>query len=293
VKTLTSLAAVAGLALLSLLPPTPAAGREPQHLIAFVRYHGDDSEIQAMRPDGTYVGRIVRRSFGVQSPDWSPGGRRLAFVDSKHGSPAIYSIGADGRDRRRLVYASTGFGEPAWSPNGRSLAYTSGRKIVVARSDGTRPRVIARGGVEVHGPHWSPDSRRIVFSVAASDFDDDLFVVEVATRRVVRLTSGPKGDIDPSWSPDGRTIAYIRRGVTEMMGALQVIRADGTGRRTLLRESEYASPAWSPDGRRLAVVGGHESAAEIYTIARNGDDLRRVTKNAFADLEPDWRPSPR
>lgn len=78
------------------------------------------------------------------------------------------------------------------------------------------------------------DGKRLVCAAAPEIGDLDLYVVVVDTGRVARLPSGPTSDLDPAWSRDGRTVADIRRGPTAMIGVLQVGRADGSGRRTLL-----------------------------------------------------------
>lgn len=261
--------------------------------LTFVQAHGDCSQIRTMRPDGTGVRRIVPCAFGVQSPDWSPDGRLLVFVDSKDGGPGLYVVRADGGDRRRIVSGDPGAGDPAWSPDGRMIAYVSGRRLLVANADGTARTSVARAALEIYGPQWSPDGRRIVYSAGGFlENDLDLYVVTVATKRVARLTRSTGSAIDPAWSPDGATIAFVHLPPNDMLGAVQVVRSDGSGRRTLLRDPLYRTPAWSPEGTRIAVVRGGEpiSAAEIYTVSRNGDDLRRVTRNRIDDTEPDWRP---
>jgi TolB protein len=261
-------------------------------VIAFVQVRSEQcAEVRTMRADGTHVRRVVRCSFGVKSPDWSPDGARLVFVDSTDGGPGLYTVRADGSHRAQIVSSGrSGVGDAAWSPDGRMLAYVSGRSLFVVNADGTTPRRVARAAVEIDGPQWSPDSKQIVYS-ADDGIDLNLFVVAVVTRQLRQLTRGAGGDLDPAWSPDGKTIAFVRRPAADPLGALEVVRTNGSGRRTLLRAPLYSGPAWSPDSSRLAVVGGYDSAAEIYTITRDGSDLRRVTRNRFADAEPDWRPS--
>jgi Tol biopolymer transport system component len=173
------------------------------------------------------------------------------------------------------------------------LAYVHGRSLLVARADGTKRRRIARAPMETYGPEWSPDGTRIVYSADGPTGSLELFVVTLANGRVTRLTNEEGAQIDPAWSPDGRHIAYVHTPPSGDLGALAVMQANGGRRRTLLGEALYRHPAWSPDGRRLAIVRGFEERAEIHTVSRDGDNLRRVTRNRFADREPDWRPPPR
>lgn len=95
---------------------------------------------------------------------------------------------------------------------------------------------------------------------------------------------------DPDWSPDGRSLAFVRScaGSAE----LYLVDADGTN---LVRLTETpgreGSPAWSPDGQRLAYVYTPESAdREIWIMAPDGSDARPVTDNESSEASPTWSP---
>ena len=117
----------------------------------------------------------------------------------------------------------------------------------------------------------SPDGRRLAISIFTTD-GEQVWMKELPTGPLTRLTSGPGSNYRPTWSPDGRTIAYVsigagRRGVYQ-------IRADGG----MPPESLYSHPKnvdevdWSPDGRTLVVrVGsGGGSDRDLYGIADAG-----------------------
>ena len=124
-------------------------------------------------------------------------------------------------------------------------------------------------------------------------FDDDTkdvwrVAADGTDRR--RLTSNEAQEFDPSWSPDGREIAYR----SEVVGnsEIYVMEADGTKKRNVTRNagSDY-SPSWSPRGNQIAFTsdrGGGRN--DIYVMNTDGSGVRRVTANAATDEYPTWAP---
>ena len=97
---------------------------------------------------------------------------------------------------------------------------------------------------------------------------------------------------DVAWSPDGEWLAYSEyRGAGEYRPegwAVHVVRADGSAERVLVENAFGVS--WSPMGDRVAFGSGRDGDPEIYTIAADGTDLRRVTQRPGKDQLPAWSP---
>ena len=123
------------------------------------------------------------------------------------------------------------------------------------------------------------------------DGDYDIWTMRADGSRLRKLTRNRIEDRCPSWSPNGRWIAFTRRNVYPP--DLLVMRADGSGlRRVLKLRGTDSCPAWSPDGRRLVFVRMDNTLPTpvhaVYTVAANGSALRRLTPLNEAWENADW-----
>jgi TolB protein len=136
----------------------------------------------------------------------------------------------------------------------------------------------------------APRPGRIVFAAArGAGGAEDIFSGDLAGERIVNLTDDPAPDRSPSWSPDGRQIAFASR--RDGNWDLYLIAADGTGLRRLTDHPAYdGEPAWSPDGARLAFTSSRDGNLEVYTLDVAGGALQRLTDHPAADGQPAWAP---
>jgi Tol biopolymer transport system component len=98
----------------------------------------------------------------------------------------------------------------------------------------------------------------------------------------------------PSWSPDGRRIAFAsdRNGPFEVY----VMNADGLDQQRLTRTKGGgggSDPTWSPDGQRIAFASNPEGNSDVYVVNADGSDLRRLTRRWDFDGTPVWSPDGR
>ena len=124
-------------------------------------------------------------------------------------------------------------------------------------------------------PVFSPDGKSLAFHVGR-----DVHTMPSAGGDLRRLTTDPANGMYPSWSPAGRTLAFMswRNGRTEIF----TMNADGTDQKKLLNveRGDAVDPRWSPDGSTIAFVhlpdGMNGRAAIVCTVNADGTALHRL-----------------
>jgi len=184
--------------------------------------------------------------FGVL--DWSPDWTRIAFTDGSE--PFI--MNADGSNVKPIpVMGIAQIESIAWSPDGTSIAYSTDRKMYIEGVDGSSPKALGSG----RDPNWAPDGMRIAYASAdrcqvwtmSPDGTHRTKVAQVTPRPHRPDTCSPAiqipwqpGPPGPTWSPDGRMIAFISgRG-------LFTVNRDGSDFRRVSAADPYEGIAWRP-----------------------------------------------
>jgi TolB protein len=125
--------------------------------------------------------------------------------------------------------------------------------------------------------------------------DRDIFVMDADGSNQHRISDPLSEESEPSWSPDGEWIAYVRRTPGTPVRDLWRSHPDGSGRERLTNlASAVFGPAWSPDSQRIAFAAALDgSVSDIYSIRSRGGGLRRHTQSPDDAFEPSWSPDGR
>lgn len=249
----------------------------------------------------------------------SPAGSRITFTCAEPG-PTICTSAPDGSDLRALTGGDTSNeDEPAWSPDGTRILFrrwphgaTAGQfnptDLWVMDADGGNAVNLTADALVQGEAAWSPvpveGTYRIVFvqeAVVDGFVTSRLYTMRAdGTDRRPLTTAGAHTDAEPAWSPDGRTVVFVRSGGTELGALWAVDLVTGAERRFFAAALGDAvrHPAWSPDGRYLAFASRHEPSPsgnyrwQVYTVRANGADLRRRTTDDLDKEQPTWLPRP-
>jgi Tol biopolymer transport system component len=204
----------------------------------------------------------------------------------------IYVVNADGSARTRLTRHPAQEYDPAWSPDGTKIAFSrfTGRRyqIFVMNADGTNAVQLTQGDSAASDAAWSRDGSRIAFTRCRGSCD--VYVMNADGGGVRRLTYGEHpGDWSPTWSPDGRRIAFA-----DLMG-LFVMNADGGDLQRLTDgPADDNNPAWSPTGPEIAFDGSRGLFnGDIYVVNADGSGMAHVTDSLPLDSNPSWSPDGR
>ena len=173
-----------------------------------------------------------------------------------------------------------------WSPNGRTVLYSTHRGLWTVRADGKRRRPWLDVGLDAA---WAPNGREVVFVMPVEEGQAGaLFSVRRDGGGLRRITPPIESQIySPSWSPDGRTIAFTRWHKSQE--SIWAIGANGSRLRQVSGVGRM--PDWSPDSRRIIFT----DRMSILTVAPDGSRRRRVTppvlewETTQATFSPDGR----
>jgi TolB protein len=186
------------------------------------------------------------------SPAWSSDGTKLAFSSAKTGDPEIYVCDASGNSARRLTSFRGPDVSPTWNPKTNAqIAWVSGRtrlpQIYIMDSDGANVMRMTDGGY-ASAPSWSPNGQFLTFAWNRSygpgaPGGEDIYIMDIASKRWTQLTHDAGMNDAPSWSPDGRHIVFQREqgGHSEIWMML----ADGTDQQELTHGGGNTMPNWS------------------------------------------------
>jgi TolB protein len=242
--------------------------------------------------DGARQTRItISRALDI-SPVWAPDTRAIAFSSWRTGYQDLYIIYPYGGPPIQNPTRGTADRQsylPAWSPDGTRLAFTGSwhgnQEIYVMNRDGSGAQRITNHPAIDSTPTWAPTGTQIAFTSDRSG-SPQIYVVNVDGTGIVQITRESHCD-RPTWSPAPfNEIAYSSRAgagnnINVFDFATRSTRTitDGIG--------NNESPAFAPNGRHIAFVSSRAGKEQIFTIARDGKDLRQITRTGV-NRYPNW-----
>ena len=205
-----------------------------------------------MDQDGANVRFLTRGNDLVLTPRFSPSNQEITYM----------SYGGNQQPKVYLLNTETGQRDPVGDYPGMSFA-----------------------------PRFAPDGQRVVMSLQ-QEGNSNIFVMDLRSRRMTRLTDSAAIDTSPSYSPDGSRIVFESdRGGSQQ---LYVMGADGSNpqRITFGQGAGYSTPVWSPRGDLIAFTRRSGGKFGIGVIKPDGTGERILTES-FHNEGPTWAPNGR
>jgi TolB protein len=262
--------------------------RDGERLSGTVENRGA-KEIYISDYDGESQRRMtVNRDLNSTSV-WAPDGRSIAYVSWRRGPPNIFLSNIySGLAPQDLTKSIGNNWTPVFSPDGTRIAFSSNRdgnpEIYVMNRDGSNVRRLTNHPANDITPTWSPSGTQIAFTSSRGG-DAEIYIMGADGIGIQKLTNGYSDR--PTWSPAPfNEIAYAAR--TGPGNDIRVIDlATKVVRQLTFSEGTNESPAFAPNGRHIAFNSTRSGKEQIFTIARDGKDLKQITRLGN-NKQPHW-----
>jgi len=222
---------------------------------------------------------------------------RVAYVAVQGQAPnqhfQLIVADSDGEMPRVILESNQPIMSPTWSPDDQWLAYVSFENrlsaVYIQRvRTGERRLISQRLGVN-GAPAFSPDGTRLALTLSGSGGNLDIWLLDLSSQALTRLTDDPSVDTEPAWSPDGKSIFFT----SDRAGGPQIYKIDLANSRRVQRVSfgsgYDARPRVSPDGTKLAYVtreGGNYRIAVQDLASGNVSVLSRGALDESPSFAP-------
>ena len=272
-----------------------------------------DAEVTAFRPVAEVTQMpasfarpvITKQHSGGQmnvSPEVSPDGSKLMFFSERDlFSIDLYLADAQtGKIIRKITDTATNAhfeslqfltSAGAWDSASKRFVFpgiSEGSPIleIVDADSGKKLREIKLKELdEVLNPAWSPDGNQIAFSGLVGGYND-LFVYNLSTNALERLTSDAYSELDPAWSPDGRQLAFStdrfstklpQLAAGHMKLAIMDVASKAVHEAGGFDDAKNIDPQWSRDGRSLYFLSDRQGITNVYRLPLDGGETKQLT----------------
>lgn len=279
------------------------------------------SHIWLVNTDGSENRQYTRGEKSASNPAFSPDGNWLAFTSSRGGKDQVWALSLAGGEARQITDAESGAGSFAWSPDGKRIAYLmtdpetadeKARKLekrdpifvdqgfkyahlyVVdfdggadAPADAVR---LTEGDFHIMTFDWAPDGSAIAFGHQADPrLDEGARASDISlaptdgSKAVSPLVTMGGIDGSPTWSPDGRWIAFESSGADPQgvgLGDIYVVAASGGEPRRLADSHDRSGGivAWSRDGSAILLGESVGTTRHLTRLPVDGGPLTQLTR---------------
>jgi Tol biopolymer transport system component len=284
--------------------------------IAFSSNRDGNLNIFIMNADGSHISKVIDSGLDDYLPEWSPDGRQIAFFAANWPTikQDIFTVNLDGTNLQNLTNTPRIVDEdPKWSLDGNQIIFQSDRdgnfEIYSMNSDGSQAQNLTNNPGQDYWPDLFVITAKEIAFVSDHNGKSQIYLMPAPGEGAIQpvdfnsltlLTSNQYENYFPSWSPDGRKIAYYTH-FSWQSWAIMIVNADGSQPYQLTTSSGETvcsfGPVWSPDGQQLAfnvepdpIPTCEIKHTEIAVIDIEDGEVDFLTHNDANDIIGSWSP---
>ena len=200
---------------------------------------------------------MTGKGYSASQPQWSPDNKYLSFISSKSGTSQVWTLNRLGGEAVQMTDIIQGVDEHLWSPDGSRLLLSitdpKPEELTKTKEDDEKPKPYVIDRLQFKRDYVGYLDR----------YRTHLYVYTPGDSAAIQITSGDYDDSSPTWSPDGKSIAFVSNRTEEPDGNtnsdIWVVSADNTDKgenliKVTTNPGPDYSPSWSPDGKSIAHI---------------------------------------
>ena len=228
---------------IDILPKWSNSGDE----IVFTTYRYGNPDLYAVSST-TGRRRAVSTEQGLNvSASFSPDGEKIVLTRSGGAYPNLFLLDKTGKLLEQLTSGTSIKTSACFAPNGKEIVFINDSpgypQMEIMDLDGGNKRMLYTDGI-ADSPAWSPRGDKIVFSMRQGRQNYDIYIYDLSSANIARLTQNEGTNENPSWSPDGRFVVFSSTRSSKR--ELYIMALDGSGARKLVTmQGSSSTPSWS------------------------------------------------